>query len=71
MLKKFNELLKGGMALIFKNILDLRKTINELRKNLYELEGNKRISHLEVLEVKRKLEREVVMLQKIMNEIRF
>lgn len=57
--------------MIFKNILDLRKKINELRKNLYELERNKRISHLEVLEVKRNLEREIVMLQKIMNEIRF
>ncbi|MEM1506027.1 aspartyl-phosphate phosphatase Spo0E family protein [Domibacillus sp. 8LH] len=57
--------------MILKNVIDLRKNIKEHRQNMYELANYKGAAHPDVIKASQQLDKEIVRLQKIIQEIRF
>lgn len=55
--------------MILKNALDLSNSIDECRRNIYELTKNKGISDPDVVKVSQKLDGKITMLQKYIYEI--
>lgn len=55
--------------MILKNTLDLSKSIDAYRKDMYELAKNKGISDPDVIKISHQLEEKITMLQKIISEI--
>ncbi|WP_413789619.1 aspartyl-phosphate phosphatase Spo0E family protein [Metabacillus rhizosphaerae] len=56
--------------MILKNILELKKSINKHRKDLYRISKDKRLSDPEVLNLSRQLDGEIETMQKLMKQIR-
>jgi len=56
--------------MILKEELDLIKSINECRLEMYELASNKGFSEPEVIKISHQLDRKIIMLQKMMYAIR-
>lgn len=57
--------------MILKNVIDLRKNIRKHRQDMYELANYKGIAHPDVIKASQQLDKEIVRLQKIIQEIRF
>jgi hypothetical protein len=56
--------------MILKNALELINRINSYRQGLYELKRNKGPSDPDVIKLSQQIDRDMVMLQKIMCELR-
>ncbi|WP_227937802.1 aspartyl-phosphate phosphatase Spo0E family protein [Alkalihalobacillus deserti] len=55
--------------MILKNALDLKKSIKDYRQGMYELARNKDISDPDVIKISKQLDREMIMLQKMIDTI--
>jgi hypothetical protein len=55
--------------MILKQVLDLRRSIDEYRRNLNDLRRNKGLSNPDVIRLSQKLDEEIVMYQKILYKI--
>lgn len=51
--------------MVLKNALDLSKSIDDYRKDMYELAKNKGISDPDVIKISHQLDEKITMLQKI------
>jgi hypothetical protein len=56
--------------MILKSALDLRKSINRDRQRLYRLEKNMGISNPNVIQLSQELDKKILNMQKLMEEIR-
>ncbi|MGM0875232.1 MAG: aspartyl-phosphate phosphatase Spo0E family protein [Bacillota bacterium] len=56
--------------MILKNVLELSKSINDFRQDMYELIRSKGVSDPDVIKISKQLDRKIFMLQKIIGEIR-
>jgi hypothetical protein len=66
-------LTSGGKEIklmILKSALDLSKSINEYRQDMYELAKNKGISDPGFIQISQRLDEKIIMLQKIIFDIR-
>lgn len=57
--------------MILKNVIDLRKNITKHQEDMHELANYKGIAHPDVIKASQQLDKEIVRLQKIIQEIRF
>ncbi|MEW9673784.1 Spo0E family sporulation regulatory protein-aspartic acid phosphatase [Ammoniphilus sp. 3BR4] len=51
-----------------KNSFDLRKSIDECRRDMYDLERDKGINHPEVIKISQRLDEKILLIQKMMLE---
>lgn len=56
--------------MFLRNVLDLVESIDECRRDMYELTKNRAFSDPEVVNISQQLDRKITMLQKIMYELR-
>ncbi|MED1466791.1 aspartyl-phosphate phosphatase Spo0E family protein [Bacillus salipaludis] len=56
--------------MILKNALDLSKSINKYRQDMYELAKNKGISDPGVIQISQRLDEKIIMIQKMISDFR-
>jgi hypothetical protein len=56
--------------MILRDTLELRKSIDNYRLNMYELVRNKGLSDPDVIKISQQLDKKIFMLQKVMYEAR-
>jgi len=62
--------ISGDELMVLKNVLDLLKSIDESRQGIYELTKNRDLTDPEVVCMSQQLDRKIIMLQKIIYELR-
>jgi len=55
--------------MILKSVIDLNKNIENYRRDMYELVKNKDISDPDVIRISHRLDEEILVFQKILDEI--
>lgn len=55
--------------MLLKNALDLKRSIDENRRNMYELASNNGISDPEVVKVSQELDGKIIILQNLLSQI--
>ncbi|WP_396953734.1 aspartyl-phosphate phosphatase Spo0E family protein [Neobacillus mesonae] len=56
--------------MVLRTALECHKRIVKYRRDLYKLAKVKGISHINVIDLSKKLDKEIILLQKIMQEVR-
>jgi len=61
---------KGDKEMLLRTALECHKRIGEYRKDLYKLVKNKGLTDTSTINLSQQLDKEITMLQKIMQEVR-